>query len=75
MTVGTASIDARYVGSFVAALPQLLAGLGNGDPVSGNLSADWCSSPPRFVGNQLWVTCMDNGFMALQFTNGVYPIQ
>ena len=75
VTVGTASIDARYVGSFVAALPQLLAGLGNGDPVSGNLSADWCSSPPRFVGNQLWVTCMDNGFMALQFTNGVYPIQ
>lgn len=41
----------------------------------GNLSADWCSSPPRFVGNRLWVTCMDNGFMVLEFTNGVYPIQ
>ena len=43
--------------------------------VSGNLSADWCSSPPRFVGNQLWVTCMDNGFMVLQFTNGAYSAQ
>jgi hypothetical protein len=40
-----------------------------------DLYADWCSSPPRFVGNQLWVTCQDNGFMVLQFTNGVYPIQ
>ncbi|MDR3414602.1 MAG: hypothetical protein P4L83_00315 [Nevskia sp.] len=71
---GTAKVDARYLADFVAALPTLLAGAGKG-PVSGNLSADWCSSPPRFVGDQLWVTCMDNGFMALQFTNGVYPIR
>ncbi|NGY05059.1 LVIVD repeat-containing protein [Solimonas terrae] len=73
-SVGTVSIDARYVGNFVASLPSLLAAAGSG-PVSGNLSADWCSSPPRFVGDQLWVTCMDNGFMVLQFTNGAYPIQ
>lgn len=73
-SVGTATIDTRYIGNFVANLPALLAAAGSG-PVSGNLSADWCSSPPRFVGNQLWVTCMDNGFLALQFTNGVYPIQ
>jgi hypothetical protein len=71
---GTATVDARYVGDFVAQLPSLLAEAGTG-PVSGNLSADWCSSPPRFVGNQLWVTCLDNGFLALQFTNGAYPIQ
>src|SRR3546814_20768964 len=70
----TVATDARYVGGFVAALPGLLAAAGSG-PVSGNLSADWCSSPPRFVGNQLWVTGMDNGFMAVQFTNGGYPIQ
>ena len=38
-----------------------------------DLFTDWCTSPPRFVGNQLWVTCQDNGFMVLQFTNGVYP--
>lgn len=38
-----------------------------------NLSTDWCSSPPRFVGtNQLWVTCQDTGFNALRFTNGVH---
>ncbi len=42
---------------------------------SPDLYADWCSSPPRFVGDQLWVTCQDNGFMVLKFTNGVYPIQ
>jgi hypothetical protein len=39
------------------------------------MTADWCSSPPRFVGDQLWVTCQDNGFMALRFTNGVWPIR
>jgi hypothetical protein len=40
-----------------------------------DLSADWCSSPPRFVApDQLWVTCQDNGFMVLRFTNGVYPL-
>ena len=33
------------------------------------LTADWCSSPPRFVGrDQLWVTCQDNGFLTLRFT-------
>jgi hypothetical protein len=73
-SVGTGTIDLRYVSSFVGDLPTLIANAGNG-PVSGNLSADWCSSPPRFVGNTLWVTCMDNGFMTLQFTNGAYPVQ
>lgn len=37
------------------------------------LTTEWCSSPPRFVGRQLWVTCQDNGFMALRFTNGAHP--
>lgn len=40
-----------------------------------DLSADWCSSPPRFVGkDQLWVTCQDNGFMVLRFTNNAFPL-
>ena len=40
----------------------------------GPLTADWCSSPPTFVGNQLWVTCQDDGFLTLRFTNHVYPL-
>jgi hypothetical protein len=56
-----------------------LEGAGNYviDPSSrseANLSTDWCSSPPRFVGQQLWVTCQDNGFMVLEFTNGAFPL-
>lgn len=69
------TVDARYVFNFVAQLPSLLQDLANGDPLSGNMSADWCSSPPQFVNGMLWVTCNDNGFMALKFTNGAYPIQ
>jgi hypothetical protein len=44
--------------------------LTNGD----ELTADWCSSPPEFRGDELWVTCQDNGFMILKFAPGVYPI-
>lgn len=41
--------------------------------VRANLTADYCTSPPRFIGpDQLWVSCQDNGFMALQFTNDAY---
>jgi hypothetical protein len=53
-------------------------GANSGDLVPGHavtLSADWCSSPPAFVGDELWVTCQDNGFMVLRFSNGVYPIR
>lgn len=50
--------------------------LGYGDGTTAQLTADWCSSPPRFVGSdQLWVTCQDNGFLALRFTNNAYPIR
>lgn len=38
----------------------------------GDLSSDWCLSPPEWRGTQLWTTCMDNGFMALQLDNDVY---
>jgi len=52
------------------------SGLGTGS----TLSADWCSSPPRFVEQpngeqQLWATCQDNGFMVLKFSNGAYPVE
>lgn len=42
-----------------------------GEDLRSDMSADYCSSPPRFVGEQLWVTCQDNGFLVLRFTNGV----
>lgn len=43
------------------------------DGTPADLSADWCSSPPRFVGrDQLWVSCQDNGFLTLRFTNKAY---
>jgi hypothetical protein len=44
-----------------------------GQGASTDLTTDLCTSPPRFVGtDQLWVTCEDNGFMVLRFTNGSY---
>jgi hypothetical protein len=44
-----------------------------------NMTADWCSSNVRFYhapdgSYQLWGQCQDNGFMALRFTNGAYPL-
>ncbi|MET7767852.1 hypothetical protein [Nocardia sp. NPDC005366] len=41
--------------------------------VGGDLSADWCLSPPEFHGDTLYVACMDNGFMALRLDPAVYP--
>lgn len=38
-----------------------------------DLSSDWCMSPPEFRGNMLFVTCSDNGFMALRIDPAVYP--
>lgn len=43
----------------------------------GDLTADWCSSPPRFVKErgELWAACQDYGFMVLKFTNGAWPFK
>ncbi|MET8653591.1 LVIVD repeat-containing protein [Nocardia aurea] len=38
----------------------------------GDLSTDWCFSPPEWRGNQLWTTCADNGFLALQLSPSIY---
>lgn len=79
--------NSEHASGFAAWLPQgisnnndtrasgfagFLSRLGSGQ-VANPLNSDWCSSPPAFVGGQLWVTCQDNGFLALRFTNGVYP--
>ncbi|MGV9678578.1 LVIVD repeat-containing protein [Nocardia sp. NPDC003482] len=44
----------------------------SGDIAFGDLSADWCFSAPEWRGNQLWVTCADNGFQALELSPDVY---
>jgi hypothetical protein len=45
----------------------------NSQLIGTDLSADWCMSPPEFRGNMLFVTCSDNGFMALRLDPSVYP--
>lgn len=59
-------------GSLPTILTRVLA---NPLAVGSNLTADYCSSPPKFVGSdQLWVTCQDNGVMVLRFSNAAYPL-
>ncbi|WP_280343508.1 LVIVD repeat-containing protein [Nocardia neocaledoniensis] len=43
-----------------------------GDVAFGDMSSDWCFSPPEWRGDQLYVTCSDNGFMVLRLDNEVY---
>lgn len=38
----------------------------------GDVSTDWCFSPPEWRGNLLYVGCSDNGFMVLKLENDVY---
>jgi len=44
----------------------------SGMVVGGDLSTDWCLSPPEWRGNDLWVGCSDNGFMTLRLSENVY---
>jgi hypothetical protein len=38
---------------------------------------DWCSAQVHLdkAKGELWTTCQDNGFLALKFTNGVWPLR
>ncbi|WP_067810980.1 LVIVD repeat-containing protein [Nocardia beijingensis] len=38
----------------------------------GDVSTDWCLSPPEWRGSQLYVACSDNGFMVLRLDDDVY---
>ncbi|MEV0358844.1 hypothetical protein AB0H71_22580 [Nocardia sp. NPDC050697] len=38
----------------------------------GDVSTDWCLSPPEWRGNQLYVSCSDNGFLVLNLDGDVY---
>lgn len=44
----------------------------SGDLVLGDMSTDWCFSPPEWRGNQLFVACSDNGFQVLELDAAVY---
>lgn len=64
----------------VAIAKAIINGQTNGDDITRegrliglDLSADWCMSPPEFHGDMLFVTCSDNGFMALRLDPSVYP--
>lgn len=66
--------------SAISIAQAILNGQINGDDIVRDgriigldLSADWCMSPPEFRGNLLYVTCSDNGFMALRLDPSVYP--
>ncbi|WP_410872895.1 LVIVD repeat-containing protein [Nocardia sp. A7] len=52
--------------------PQQALSSRTGMLTSGDLSTDWCFSPPEWRGNQLWTTCADNGFLALELAPTVY---
>lgn len=79
------SVHATQLVNGISGLPITDAiNLNLGTPVSAltqpqllpDLSADWCGSPPRFVGNDmLRVVCTDNGVLTLKFRNGVYPVR
>lgn len=52
-------------------LPQLI-GPRTGMVVGGDMATDWCFSPPEFHGSQIWTTCADGGFMALELSKNAY---
>lgn len=75
---------ASVLGIPLLSAPAILQSLaqGNFDPrqalsnrsgrLLGDLSTDWCFSPPEWRGNKLYATCSDNGFQVLELTNDVY---
>ncbi|MDL9938038.1 hypothetical protein QSJ18_14895 [Gordonia sp. ABSL1-1] len=52
-------------------LPQMI-GPRVGMVVGGDMATDWCFSPPTWHGNQIWTTCSDGGFYALNLSRRVY---
>ncbi|MFW0789545.1 LVIVD repeat-containing protein [Gordonia sp. CPCC 205333] len=52
-------------------VPELV-GPRSGMIAGGDMATDWCFSPPEFHGNQIWSTCSDGGFMALELSGKVY---
>ncbi|WP_425302849.1 LVIVD repeat-containing protein [Nocardia wallacei] len=76
---------ASIVGVPMLAAPAVITALTEGkfDPAQalssrtgmlagGDLSGDWCFSGPLWRGNQLWTSCSDNAFLALELDPSVY---
>lgn len=66
----------EHAGSLVNAH---VGGVGVTPGIASNLTTDWCTSQIRFVTaadgeRQLWTQCQDNGFLALQFSPGTFPV-
>lgn len=73
--IGVPAIEFLSLGmSIVNGKAKLNDALGprSGMVVGGDMSTDWCFSPPEFHGDQLWTTCADGGFYALQLSPDVY---
>ncbi|MEU1549877.1 hypothetical protein [Nocardia sp. NPDC005745] len=73
------------IGAPILSAPALAQAIGTGvfDPAQatsprsgkilfGDLTADWCASPPQWAGRQLRVSCADNTYMTLELDPAVY---
>ncbi|WP_040511448.1 LVIVD repeat-containing protein [Gordonia soli] len=73
--LGVPAVDFLSLGMSIvngkARLDQMI-GPRTGMVVGGDMSTDWCFSPPEFRGNQIWTTCADGGFYALALSPQVY---
>lgn len=65
LNLGMAAVNGRVD-------PLELIGPRSGMIVGGDMSTDWCLSPPVFRGNQIWTTRSDTGFHVLELSPGVY---
>ncbi|WP_341258062.1 hypothetical protein [Gordonia malaquae] len=73
--IGVPAIEFLSLGmSIVNGKVKLNDALGprSGMVVGGDMSTDWCFSPPEFHGQQVWTTCADGGFYALELSPRIY---
>ena len=76
LSVGNSPVSISDIGNLTLTPAYLEGFMGSLGTLGSELNVDWCSSAPRFVPpDQLWVVCQDNGFLALRFASGVYPIE
>ncbi|MFW0783341.1 hypothetical protein AAFP35_02370 [Gordonia sp. CPCC 206044] len=73
--LGVPAIEFLSLGMSIAngkvRLEQMI-GPRSGRIVGGDMATDWCLSPPEFHGRQLWTSCSDGGFYALELSRAAY---